>query len=102
MLHRDIVPVKIVISLFTNQTQSVMLSLEELKSYEKWDARAKAFLAGCDSDVRLLTIAQEYHDQVERLYTWLGERMGQVHAAEFRELTELKKQYQEAHLRGWA
>ena len=102
MLHRDIVPVKIVIGLFTNQTQSVMLDIEELRSYEKWDARAKAFLAGCDSDLRLLAVAQEYHDQVEHLYTWLGERMSQVHAAAFSELAELKRQYQQAHLRGWA
>jgi hypothetical protein len=97
MVHRDIVPVKFVFGLFTNRTQSVMLDIKELKSYDNWDPRAKAFLVGCDSDLQLLPIVQAYHDQVEQLYAWLGERMGQVHATAFGELAELKAQYRRAH-----
>ena len=97
IVHRDIVPVKFVFGLFTNRTQFVMLDIKELRAYDNWDARAKAFLAGCDSDLQLLPIVQAYHDQVEQLYAWLGERMGQVHASAFKELAELKRQYTQAH-----
>jgi hypothetical protein len=94
VLHRDILPVKFEIYLFTNRTQAVVLDIKELNSYYGWDARAKAFFASVTSDIRLLPVMREYHDQVERLYTWLGQRMSEVHAEAFKELADLQRRYQ--------
>jgi hypothetical protein len=95
MLHRGLLPLSFVFGLWTNQTTSVVLSVKDLKAWDGWTADAKAFLAGCDSDPRLIDIAKAYHDQVQCLYTWLGERMAQVHAAAFEELNEMKRQYRQ-------
>src|SRR3954468_23984085 len=64
VLHRDILPLKFTIGLFTDRSQAVMLDIEQLNSFDGWDLRARALLAAHESDIRVLPLMQEYHDQV--------------------------------------
>jgi hypothetical protein len=93
MVHKGIVPVVIVTTFEPRTTSSIVLNIKELRLYDGWDGQTKAFLSSCDSDPRLLNIVESYHAKVEHLYTWLGERMSQIHSAAFTELAELQDEY---------
>jgi len=58
-------PISYSIGLCTNTNMPVELNPQELKAYYKWDLRATTFLAGCDSNPRLLPIMQTHCKQVE-------------------------------------
>jgi hypothetical protein len=94
VLHRDILPLKFTIGLFTNRSQAVVLDIEQLNSFDGWDFRARALLAAHQSDIRVLPLMQQYHDQVEQFYIWLSQRMNEVHAEALEELRCLQKKYQ--------
>jgi hypothetical protein len=75
-------------------TSSIVLDIETLKLWDRWPAKATTYLSTACSHVRLLEVITTYHDQVEKFYSWLGERMAQVHAVAFKEVAELQEQYQ--------
>jgi hypothetical protein len=68
------------------------LDLAKLRSWDKWDVRAKAYLAPLHSNPELDEIVSSYADLVESFYTWLEKRMHEIHSSAFQELDDLQNQ----------
>jgi hypothetical protein len=96
MVHRGIVPVRMQATLGAEQklVASIVLDLEELRSWERWDPRALRYLSGVTVPLRLQDVVRSYYDRVERFYSWLGGRMGQIHSAAFEEWARMQEQHQ--------
>lgn len=96
MSHRGIVPVMMqatVDAALETVTLSIVLDIAELKLWDKWDLRAKQYLADARPPLRLSDVVQGYHDLVEQFYRWLVGRMQQIHARAFEEWNGLREQY---------
>lgn len=95
MLHKGLVPVVARLS-GTGPTKSpissMVLSLDKLKSWDRWDARAKAYLTGLNSDPELNKVVSAYGGLVESFYLWLENRVLDLHSSAFKELDELQDQ----------
>lgn len=97
MLHKGLVPVVVRLSVTGTDgglVSSVVLDLNELKTWEKWGSRAKAYLAGARADPPLSEVVESYTDLVVQFYRWLEEKMDAMHASAFREVDELKHRLQ--------
>jgi hypothetical protein len=88
-------PVKFTIGLFTDRTQGVVLDIAQLNAYDGWSSSARELLTSHESDIRVLPLVQEYHDEVEKFYKWLSQRINEIHAQALRELADLQNKYQE-------
>ena len=95
MLHKGLVPVVATLSNAGPDNaliSSVVLDLAKLRSWDKWDVRAKAYLAPLHSNPELDEIVSSYADLVESFYTWLEKRMHEIHSSAFQELDDLQNQ----------
>src|ERR1017187_1124233 len=94
MLHRGLVPVKVQASLGAGRlVASIVLDLEQLGTWDRWDPRARRYLADAPAPLRLKDVVNSYHDHVESFYSWLGNRMAQIHAPAFEEWVRLQEQF---------
>jgi hypothetical protein len=95
MLHKGLVPVVARLS-GTGPTKppisSMVLSLDKLRTWDKWDARAKAYLTALNSDPELHKVVSSYGGLVEFFYLWLENRVRDLHSSAFKELDELQDQ----------
>lgn len=94
MLHKGLLPVLVRLSDTGPNGElvsSVVLNADDLKAWDKWDARGKRFLARSTSDPRLADLVDSYSSLVQGLHSWLEDRMLQMHAAAFQEVDELQK-----------
>src|ERR1700694_410738 len=96
MIHKGLIPVVMQATLDKdeNLTSSIVLDIKMLKLWDRWKPQAAVYLSTACSHVRLREVVTTYHDQVEQFYSWLGERMAQVHAVAFKELAELQEEFQ--------
>jgi hypothetical protein len=95
MVHKGLVPLVACLSGKDSNDLSVsslVLSLETLRSWNKWSARAKGYLASLHSDPELRTIISSYGDLVETFYLWFEKRIQQIHEPAFKELERLQAQ----------
>ena len=95
MLHKGLVPVMIETKVGAEETfvSSIVFDLKELASWDRWDSRAKEYLASITANPRLDDVISAYHKQIEGFYSWLDQRMGAIHAAAFAEWVSLQEQY---------
>jgi hypothetical protein len=93
MLHKGLAPTVARLSgTTTSPLSTIVLSHEELKTWGKWDTRAKAYLATLNSDPELHTVVLSYGSLVESFYEWLENRVQDIHASAFQELDDLQNQ----------
>lgn len=96
MLHKGLAPTLARLSGEGTTTSSplsaIVLSYEKLKTWDRWDTRAKAYIANLNSDLKLHTIVLSYGSLVESFYEWLENRIQEIHASAFQELDELQAQ----------
>jgi hypothetical protein len=96
MLHKGLAPTVARLSGEGTTTSSplsvIVLSYEKLKTWDRWDTRAKAYIANLNSDLKLHTIVSTYGSLVESFYKWLENRIQEIHASAFQELEELQAQ----------
>ena len=93
MLHRGLLPVVVRRSdTGTNGelVSSVLLNAEDLKTWDKWDARAREYLASTTSDLRLSDLVDSYSGLVHGFHSWLEKRMLEMHAVALQEVDELQ------------
>jgi len=93
MVHRGLVPVKVQASLSAGKlVASIVLDLEQLGTGDRWDPRGRRYLSDATAPLRLKDVVNSYYDHVESFYSWLGNRMAQIHAPALEELDRLQKQ----------
>jgi hypothetical protein len=95
MLHKGLAPTVAKLSgegTTTSPLSAIVLNYEKLKTWDRWDTRAKAYIANLSSDPKLHTIVSSYGSLVESFYEWLENRIQEIHAAAFQELDELQDQ----------
>ncbi len=68
---------------------SIMLDVNELRTWDKWSQHAKSYLSSLDSEVDLSIVICEYSSLVNKFYEWLEERQFELHQREFTELQNL-------------
>lgn len=95
MLHKGLAPTVAKLSgggMTTSPLSTIVLSYEKLKTWDRWDTRAKAYIANLNSDPKLHTLVSSYGSLVESFYEWLENRIQEIHASAFQELDELQAQ----------
>ena len=96
MLHKGLVPTVARLSGKGTTTSSplsaIVLSHEKLKTWDRWDSRAKVYITNLSSDPQLRTIVSSYGSLVESFYDWLENRIQEIHTSAFREMDELQDQ----------
>jgi len=95
MLHKELAPTVAKLSeegTTTSPLSAIVLSYEKLKTWDRWETRAKSYIANLNSDPKLHTIVSSYGGLVESFYEWLENRIQEIHAPAFQELDELQDQ----------
>ena len=95
MLHKRLAPTVAKLSeegTATSPLSAIVLSYEKLKTWDRWETRAKSYIANLNSDPKLHTIVSSYGGLVETFYEWLENRIQEIHAPAFQELDELQDQ----------
>ncbi len=101
ILHKGLAPTITRLSGKETTTSSlrsaIVLSHEKLKTWDRWDSRAKVYITNLNSDPPLHTIVSSYGNLVESFYDWLENRIQETHASAFREMDELQDQLRTIH-----
>lgn len=95
MLHRGLVPVDMQATLDATGkfAASIVLNINELRSWDRWDPRARHFLETAPDPLRLRDVVDGYYELVKQLYDWLASRMAQIHASAFDEWASWNREY---------
>jgi hypothetical protein len=68
----------------------LVLDINQLKAWDRWDNRASAFLDERSSDIRVADVLGTYAEVVQSFYEWFDRWNAEVYAAAFLELDELQ------------
>lgn len=74
-------------------SQSIMLDIEDLKSWEKWTAASVRYMEGIKKRIRLKEIVDEYALITNDFYNWLAHRQEELHQKEINEWDLLRVNY---------
>ena len=98
MVHRGPVPLCVVSNLDIAAdvvTSRLMLDVNEMQVWDKWDSRARALLAGLGKHAPLKELLVQYASIVETFYEWFRVRLNEVHFEAFTALNEMQALYRE-------
>lgn len=98
MVHRGPVPLCVVSKLDIAAdvvTSRLMLDVNEMRAWDKWDSRARALLAGLEKHAPLKELLVQYASIVETFYEWFRVRLNEVHFEAFTALNEMQALYKE-------
>jgi hypothetical protein len=98
MVHRGPVPLCVVSKLGIAAEvviSRLMLDVNDMQAWDKWDSRARAFLAGLEKHAPLKELLVQYASIVETFYGWFRIRLNEVHFEAFRALNEMQALYRQ-------
>jgi hypothetical protein len=98
MVHRGPVPLCVVSKLDIAAdvvTSRLMLNVNDMQAWDKWDSRARALLDGLEKHTPLKELLLQYASIVETFYEWFRIRLNEVHFEAFRALNEMQALYRQ-------
>jgi len=93
VLHKGLLPLEMQMSDTGKNGEivySLVLNASDLKSWNRWNARAREYVASITSDLRLSDVVDSYSGLVQGFYSWLEKRMLEIHTVAFQEVAELQ------------
>lgn len=98
MVHRGPVPLCVVSKLDIAAevvTSRLMLNVNDMQAWDKWDARARALMNGLEKHTPLKELLLQYALIVEAFYEWIRVRLNEVHFEAFSALNKMQALYRQ-------
>ena len=77
----------------SEETNSMLLDLSRLKTWDRWSPKGRDYLNGLEKNVNLYEVITAYCSLVNDFYNWFLARQEELHITEFTQLRKLREEY---------
>jgi hypothetical protein len=75
--------------------------LAELKTFDRWNASAKRFLAKAPDDIDIAQVTEAYYAKVRSFYEWVFERLREIHKNDLEAVEAKRRAWLPAYTAEW-